>query len=156
MILVAMTNAGESEYAYEYAMRMLSPAQAKELLRLQKIYETVDVKRGGLYCLEFYDYEVTYSRELLYLNGDVEQEWSAVEVPKNTKEATAACHIMDEPNAMISPTFRVTNTGILWTAWPQRGGGREFETPEITWQQLQEVADGRNPFAKLRYEGDAD
>jgi hypothetical protein len=98
-----------------------------------------------LYCLEYFDWRVQYGRTLKndVLNESLDHEWkqSDQEYPK-----------LNEWNKVSAPTLKVTQDGCLWAAYPKHGT-QEFETPRITWGEIEAVARGENPFATLGEKG---
>jgi hypothetical protein len=121
----------------------LRPVLAESLLRYRSVYERVNDFDSSLYALEFFDTEIDYGSSLVEyddedLEGLGEEGWRYV--GKDT--------IIVGESVTAVETIKVVDTGVLWSASPKHGEGY-FETPEISWEELEEVAAGRNPFRAL-------
>jgi hypothetical protein len=141
MILVCLTTDRGDDF--RYALLNLRPMLATSLLRYRSVYERVNDFDSSLYALEFFDNEVDYGSGLVEyddedLEGLGEDGWRYI--GKDTI-------IVGELLTAVE-TIKIVNTGVLWSASPKHGEGY-FETPEISWEALEEVAAGRNPFRAL-------
>lgn len=138
---LACRTSGDTEGSYDYARLDLSPLGARRLLAYRPVFARVKEHDDRLYCLEFFDYEVSYGSSLGgdgIEDGD-EKEWHSIPA-----EVEMSGYSGDHTRA-AAETMKVTADGVLWCAHAKHGDGA-FETPEISWAALNKVAAGENPF----------
>lgn len=119
------------------AVMGITPTQAKGLLNYREHWRRVHAFDNTLYCLEFFDSRVEYG-EKVNVKLPEDSAWrQAAEEPEldNTLSRTSAECMM------------VTGTGILWSASAKHSDDY-FETPEISWDDLLAISQGKPAFGK--------
>lgn len=115
---------------FDHALLVLKPTLARQLLEYRPVYRYVHDHDSTLFCLEFFDSTVQYGSLFEHLEIDEEitdGKWlSCSGDPKLSAYPVEAA------------TLKITGTGVLWSASPKNGEGY-FETPEITWEQLEDI-----------------
>ncbi len=136
MFLVCQTT--DDTGGCEFATVEMRPEVARELLRYRPLYQQVAAHDASLYCLEFFDGRAVYGSGFDSIGGtDItgSADWYTSQSDPGLNEVTG----------VAAATLKVTGQGLLWSASPRHGDGY-FETPELTWGQLESLAEGGAPF----------
>ena len=126
---------------FSVAWFALIPEFALELVTdYRKAYKRVKRLNEQLYCLEFfmglgeYGCRLTKNGAMLHLESGGWYDGTDAVMSPGEFRARTACH-----------TMKITSTGVLFSAHAKHGSG-EFETEEISWEDLGEIAKGGMPF----------
>jgi hypothetical protein len=141
--LIAQTTAED----LSHAVLSLTAGDARRLLAYRPVWEAVRGHDVDLYCLEFFDYRVTYLdsfRDDFPGDPDTDADTWYLARP-GTRAAADAAQERDEAIGVAAPTLKVTRDGVLWDASHKHTGG-SWETPELSWEQLEALARGETPF----------
>jgi len=131
----------------DYALVEVTPEQARKLIDTYKpLYEHVNNVDSTLYRLEFFDGTPTWANATnaaVYGVDFDNTEWYAA-----GEGVTAGHNDADRDPRTAASCMSVTNDGILWSASPKNSDGH-FETPELSWEDLEKIAAGENPFKTI-------
>jgi hypothetical protein len=132
--LLGLTNGDESLY-YAYCVLHLTPEHARFLLGAWPVVQQIHVQFGrGHTAVEFGDSLVAYYENVGVGNDGLEPGvWYAV--PEGFAKDVE--HSRDS-----FPTVRCTRGGVQWQSNNKYSSGK-FDTPEMTWEELEAVARGR-------------
>jgi hypothetical protein len=136
-ILITTTSAEADNWGV--AELTIDAKLAKKLLSYRRQYARVKKFDERLYVLEFFDGTVRYGDRFENIDDDLEYGvWvnGGSDPGLLTRYQTAA------------ETMKITDYGVLWAASDKHVGG-EFETPELSWEDIELLARGENPFADV-------
>lgn len=130
----------------EWASTEITPAQARKLIDTYRpLFDHAKTVNSLLYCLEFYD-SINWANTT---NADTDRadfdntQWYAV----GDKVEVGSDDDLRNPR-VAAETMKVTSGGILWSASPKHSDGY-FETPELSWDDLEQITLGKNPFTTI-------
>jgi len=136
--LVCMTT--DSSDFYSYAILHITPRSAKELLTLKPIWEQANAAKDRLYCLEWFDDRITYGESVIDNLAELQNEWEQVPANLATKK-----NLIDARYQVSVASLKACDSGIVFSAAPKNDNGY-FETPELGWADLEQLAAGKCPF----------
>src|ERR1019366_3689780 len=94
--------------ALPYAVLRITDKDAVNLLQLRKVFQSVSKRALTLYCLEIFDYRISY-----YAYSGTES------FPESMWQTVPADTSFVEEQQTAAPTMKVTKDGILWVAQPK-------------------------------------
>jgi hypothetical protein len=123
-------------YEMDYAVLDLTPAIARLLLDYRKLIPSGPATQTTFHSIVLFNYEVEYGM----LHHDTELD--------GIDNLGWYYNVASLVITSVSPsTVCVTKTGVYWAASSKYADRPvEIETPEISWDALQAVVDGYNPF----------
>ncbi len=136
MFLVCQTT--DDIGGYEFAAVEMTPEVARELLRYRPLYQEVAAHDASLYCLKFFDGRAADGSGFDHISGTDLTGSSGWYASRSDPG-------LDEGSDVAAATLKVAGQGLLWSASPRHDNGY-FETPELTWGQLESLSEGGAPF----------
>jgi hypothetical protein len=140
--LVSYLSAGDAYDWGCYARLDIDPESARTLLLWRSRWEVIKVVAGpDLYTLRAWDLRVRFYNSndpALDWTDDVETEWVAV--PADAEDFRERDEVRTDCDAI-----EVEASGVRWRAY---AGDIPIETAGLTWDELDVIAAGSDPFAK--------
>ena len=135
------SNTSGNEGSPGYVLVTLTQEIAKDLLKYKGFIKPIQALDSSFYCMEFFRSDADFGTTDLEI-GD---EW--VQVPD--EDAVAA------DTDITANTLKITTSGVFWAACLKHCDGN-FESEELSWKDIEQVAAGNNPFKMVEIEQDGD
>lgn len=122
--------------APQHCMVFLGRQWAEDLMAKKRAFEFVNNHHNGLYCLEFWGAAGADWGTVSGLVSEAEGEWWYI------ADDDAVCDV----DAMELETTKVTDSGVRFSAaYKNADDNNYFETPEIPWVLVEQLANAVTP-----------
>lgn len=139
LTLICDTTASGNEL--NYATLRIDRKHAEKLLELRQVVKKLNNYRRDFHCIEFFE------NPCLWWKGDPTQDYESSLEWKRVPEDVAKTFDHATNEDVDAATIKACDTGVVWCAVPRHYEGNEYaETRELTWDQLEKIAKGEDPF----------
>lgn len=141
MILYAQTNGHVDTGYYEYARLDLTAELLRWLLECRPLLDPLVQYASGFSGVDFFAHSQPVTYGIADTNG-----LDVIGADEGTWATDPLALVRWTESTVAVPCVRIMQSGVLWSAAPPEFGS-EFETPELSWEDLEAAARGDYAWA---------